>query len=336
MKKYLLFMFLLFFIFSANAFSAVRTWDGGGADANWGTAANWVGDVAPVAGDSLVFPAAAARFTANNNLSTFTFSSVTFEGGNYTIGGGTLSLTNGLTALRGTQTINAQILAGNSQTFTAQQAPSTLVTVFISSLFVAGGLGNQIVLTLDGAGDFRINSINGTGDLTKNGSGLTVLASAGNYTGAITFNNGAFIQNANIPNSRVTINGGEILSSYGINEFLGTGTVGTTNVAAGVISTGSLTVPTGGILNINNNLSFTQNGAYKCKLNGAMNGHDQLNVIGTVSLNNARLVAVPFNFVPEAVGDSFTIIRNYGTDPINGTFLNAPEGSILRGEFNSF
>src|SRR5262249_24637762 len=34
----------------------LSTWDGGGADNNWSTAANWVGDVAPHAGDDLVFP----------------------------------------------------------------------------------------------------------------------------------------------------------------------------------------------------------------------------------------------------------------------------------------
>ena len=48
--------------------AAVRTWDGGGSDANWTTAANWVGDIAPVANDDLVFPATSAQFTTNNNL----------------------------------------------------------------------------------------------------------------------------------------------------------------------------------------------------------------------------------------------------------------------------
>jgi hypothetical protein len=38
-----------------------RTWDGGGNNDLWSTAANWVGDIAPESGDSLVFPAGAAR-----------------------------------------------------------------------------------------------------------------------------------------------------------------------------------------------------------------------------------------------------------------------------------
>ena len=35
---------------------AIGTWDGGGADNLWTTAANWVGDVAPQPGDDLRMP----------------------------------------------------------------------------------------------------------------------------------------------------------------------------------------------------------------------------------------------------------------------------------------
>jgi hypothetical protein len=35
--------------------AATRTWDGGGADNNWSTAANWSSDTLPVAGDTVTF-----------------------------------------------------------------------------------------------------------------------------------------------------------------------------------------------------------------------------------------------------------------------------------------
>ncbi len=38
------------------SFAAVKTWDGGGSDENFNTAANWNGDAIPSNGDSLVFP----------------------------------------------------------------------------------------------------------------------------------------------------------------------------------------------------------------------------------------------------------------------------------------
>ncbi|HRT29593.1 MAG TPA: hypothetical protein P5527_07355, partial [Kiritimatiellia bacterium] len=34
-------------VYACTANAAVFTWDGGGADNNWQTAANWVGDIAP-------------------------------------------------------------------------------------------------------------------------------------------------------------------------------------------------------------------------------------------------------------------------------------------------
>src|SRR5207302_4935009 len=66
--------------------ATVRTWDGGGADNNWSTAANWAGNIAPVAGDDLVFPANASvdatSLTSTNNFPANTaFRSITFQAG---------------------------------------------------------------------------------------------------------------------------------------------------------------------------------------------------------------------------------------------------------------
>lgn len=41
---------------NGSAFAAARTWDGGGSDDNFSTAANWDTDTAPVDGDSIVLP----------------------------------------------------------------------------------------------------------------------------------------------------------------------------------------------------------------------------------------------------------------------------------------
>ena len=120
MKKLFLPLVLLLFGFSVNSFSAVKTWDGGGADGNWQTAANWVGDAAPAAGDDLVFPATAAQFATNNNFFILTsFRSLTFEGGSYTVGGNIFRLTNGLIVNGGTQTISTGVTLGAAQTFAA-------------------------------------------------------------------------------------------------------------------------------------------------------------------------------------------------------------------------
>jgi hypothetical protein len=328
MKKSIFLLMLFLFAFTSNAFSAVKTWDGGGADANWQTAANWVGDAAPAANDDLVFPATSAQMTTNNNFFFFTtFNSITFEGGTYTVGGNPLTL-RGLTVNGGTQAINTAVSLSGTPVFTAAQ--SSVTTLAILSV---GGSG----LTIDGDGSFGVGIISGSGAITKNGLGASLIASSSGFSGAINLNNGIFVDDANTPNSLVTINspttGGGTL---GFSGFGGTGTVGAVNVTQGAISAGTLQSPTG-ILNTGN-LTFTANGNFAVKLGGTTagaNGHDQLNVTGTVNLNNARLAPIPWNAFVPAIGDTFVILKNDAADQIGGTFLNAPEGAVFSGALNT-
>ncbi len=69
-----------------------RTWTGGGGDANWTTAANWEGNVAPAAGDGLIF--AGNTQTANNNnfLAGTTFDSITFANDGFILAGNSITL----------------------------------------------------------------------------------------------------------------------------------------------------------------------------------------------------------------------------------------------------
>jgi hypothetical protein len=332
MKKVLLSLIIL--LSAVNAFSAVKTWDGGGADANWTNAVNWVGDVAPAANDDIVFPASAAQQIVNYNLFPTTYRTLTFEGGAYTINGNPLfnqiRLTNGLTVNGGIHTINPAVSLTAPQTFNAAQGSTTTVIALL--------VGSQ-ALTFAGDGNFGVGSISGSGAITKNGLGAVLVADATlGFSGSITLNNGIFVADANIPNSQVSINGGTIGGGeFGFSGFGGTGTIGATTVTQGVISAGTLTAPTG-ILNVNGNLTFSANGNYAVKISGTTpgaNGHDQLNVTGTVTLNNARLAPVPFGTFRPAIGDSFVILRNDGTDPVNGTFLNAPENAIFGGALNT-
>lgn len=74
----------LFAALAVNSFAAIKIWDGGGADAYLSTKENWSGDVAPVAGDYLVF-AGSTRTSATNDYDpeTTTFKMVVFSN-NYT------------------------------------------------------------------------------------------------------------------------------------------------------------------------------------------------------------------------------------------------------------
>ena len=71
-----------------------RTWDGGGTDNKWSTAANWVGDVKPSPGDNLVFPVGAARLDNTNDYPLGTlFDSITVSGGSYHFHNGIVATT---------------------------------------------------------------------------------------------------------------------------------------------------------------------------------------------------------------------------------------------------
>jgi hypothetical protein len=56
-------------------------------------------------------------------------------------------------------------------------------------------------------------------------------------------------------------------------------------------------------------------------------GYSQLNVAGAVDLTGAVL-EISGSHVP-AVGDTFTIVNNAGSDPVIGTFAGLPEGAVI-------
>lgn len=326
----LLFFVLLLAVTAYSANAATKTWTGGGADANWGTSANWSPAGGPAANDDLIFPAAAPQQGTNNNTTLFTtYRSITVEGGTYTFGGNPLRLTNGLAVNGGTQTFNVAITLSGAQTFIADNGGTATIVIL--------SIGSN-ALTIDGAGVVGIGLISGSGAVIKNGAGAGAIIAATGFSGPITLNNGIFVVDANIPSSSVMVNNPVVTGGgLAISGFGGTGTVGSVTVTQGAVSAGTLTSPTG-VLNISNGLTFTANGNYACKISGTTpgaNGHDQLNVTGAVNLNNARLAPIPWaNFRP-AVGDTYVILRNDGTDPINGTFLNLPNNAIFSGPLNT-
>ncbi|QYO65841.1 FG-GAP repeat domain-containing protein [Leptolyngbya sp. 7M] len=320
--------FVFFLIGLGDAYPAIRTWDGGGSDANWTTAANWEGDVAPSANDDLVFPATAAQYNMNNNyLILTTFRSIRFDGGTYTLGGNLFRLTHGMNVAAGTQTINTGVTLSAAQTLTAGQG-ATLTLLGLS-------IGN-FATEISGDGLIGIGLISGSGAVTKTGSGAALILAASGFSSPISLLNGILIVDANIPNSTVTVNS-NTTTGFGLSGLGGTGTVGSTNVIQGGISAGSISSPTG-ILTISGGLTLSQNGAFACKIAGTTpgsGGYDQLNVLGPVVLNDSLLAPVPWDgFVP-SVGDEFVIINNDGSDPVSGTFLDLPEGAIFAGPLNT-
>ena len=101
---------ILFFITinfcSVGLFGATKTWDGGGANDNWTSAANWDLDVAPVAGDALVFDGATRTTPANDFAAATSFASITFAAtaSAFTLSGNSVTITGGATAITASNT----------------------------------------------------------------------------------------------------------------------------------------------------------------------------------------------------------------------------------------
>ena len=190
-----------------------RTWDGGGADSNWTTPANWDGNAtAPSAGDDLLFPLISARRTNVNNLAAnTTFNSIRVIGNGYSISGAAVVLNDGLSFDGGASSVLLPITLSQAQTFSALN--NAVGTVDPSTaLNIAGFALNLHAATA--ASQLTVSDISGTGTLSKDGLGTASL-SANTYTGPTFINAGT-----------VTLPG--VLTGLG-------GTASGTTVAAGAV-----------------------------------------------------------------------------------------------------
>jgi autotransporter-associated beta strand protein len=219
--------------------------------------------------------------------------------------GGTLTLLNSMTVAE-TLALSGTLFGSDAQEFWT--GPVTLTDPGATIIAASGGT-------------LAINApISGTNGFTKTGAGILLLNSNNTYTGTTAMNGGTLFINGSQPASPILLSGGNLY---------GTGTVGTITVSTPTVKT-LWPGPGAGILNASN-VSMDFSTLFNIELDGpaAGSGYGQLNVHGSVSLNNATLsVLVGGAFTP-AVGESFTIINNDGQDPVGGIFNGLPEGATF-------
>jgi autotransporter-associated beta strand protein len=174
---------------SSSAVAAPRTWTGA-TSTSWITPSNWVGNVAPSAGDDLIFPAIAANLANTNNFPAGTnFHSITIMA-NYDLGGqdivigaGGVQLTAGVTAI-----LSLSPTLGAAQTWS--------VTSSAGKLSLSGVNLNGQTLTVNTAPNTTVQAvgvISGNGGLTKIGPGQLILMAANTYAGQTTVNEGTLV-----------------------------------------------------------------------------------------------------------------------------------------------
>jgi fibronectin-binding autotransporter adhesin len=184
-----------------SAAGADKVWSGGGPDRFWQTGANWVGGVAPVAGDSLFFGGTVHTTTTNDFGADTLFNGVTFSSpaGFFTLSGNEINLGGNLT---------------NNQVVTPQ-------TVSLPLVLTASPLVDVVPngeLDLSGV-------ISGGGGLTTVGGGLLSLSGANTFSGGLTIDAGTVAVGAdtNLGAGNLTVNGGrlETTASFALNPGRG-------------------------------------------------------------------------------------------------------------------
>lgn len=181
----------------------------------------------------------------------------------------------------------------NLNGFTATMEPDAVIQV--SGVISGAGAGSRV--TVSGSGTLRHNGTN-------------------TYAGVTTVNAGTLEVNGVISN--VTLSGSGTLAGDG--------------VVGNVTMSGTPTISPGnsaGILTVAGALTLNSAATVVIELNGEApgTGHDQLNVLGSVTLSSAALNA-SLNFA-SALSNQFVIIVNDGSDPVMGTFNSLPENSTF-------
>lgn len=155
---------------------------------------NWVGGVAPSAGDDLVFTDAAVNKVLNNNFAAGTrFNTILITGSGYSLTGNRIELYGGLTAnnTAGSNSVGLEITLVNAQTIMNANAGTTLTLtgpIHTGELLGTTAILGTSALTIDGSGTTTLSGlIDGNGSLTKMGDGtLNLSGSATNTYAGIT------------------------------------------------------------------------------------------------------------------------------------------------------
>ena len=206
-----------------------------------------------------------------------------------------------------TVTAKATDIAGNSST----------AQVIYKAVYVDSGPNPNAPTQNPGAGETLTIGNKTSGSLTVDGAGTLVLTGASTYTGPTEVKAGTLVVNGSIV-SPVSVGSGATLG--------GSGSTGTVTIeAGGTLSPGN----SPGILSTKD-LSLAAGAVLKEEIGGTASGQfDQLRVVGSVSLNGAKLDALSFGGFASARGNSFVIIDNDGTDAVQGTFAGLAEAATV-------
>ena len=260
--------------------------------------------------------AANATITANGGVSGSKGGMVTFEDAST---GGTATIT----------------LNGNAK---LDITPHNPPGVTIGSLAGAGSIllgGNTLTIGSNNQSTTFSGVTQGTGGMSKTGTGTLTLSGANSYSGGTTVSAG--VLNVSNPTGSGTGTG-----PVNVN----TGTLAGSGIIAGVTTigsgTGAFLAPAAGgkkqlTLTIQSSLTFNSDATYTCTFKAKKNKAKTDKVIANgVTINGATLNLVGQSQGSLKRGLRLTLISNTSANPISGTFSNLPDDGIVTINGNNF
>ncbi len=180
-------------------------------------------------------------------------------------------------------------------------------------------VGTDGQLTITGVISGSVGSINP--GITKIGAGKLILRGNNTYPGLTLINDGGLSVNGTQTSSSFVINGGTL---FGVGT---TGTTSTQDDSESRIAPGNSV----GKLLSKGNFALGNNTTLDVEINGSAAGTrmDNVDVTGTVTLNDATLLATLLPGFASKVGNKYQIITNDGTDAVIGTFNGLAEGATV-------
>jgi hypothetical protein len=204
-KKVLLklFIIVLFILCGAEAKAAIKTWNGStGTTLDWTLSTNWVGGIAPVAGDDIVFNTSGTLTFTTMPAASIAYNSITVSQGDVTLTGATtititlggnsgtdLSVSSGASLTLGTS-INITLGAGASADISGS------FTIGSGDTFIAGGDGATVSIsgTLTNNGTYNASSTNAV--TTVSGTLINTGAFSNTSTSRLVFSAGSTYRHA--------------------------------------------------------------------------------------------------------------------------------------------
>jgi len=225
-----------------------------------------------------------------NSGSTITNATTLLNTGGVTLSG-TNTFNNGLTSTVSTTTVNGSIQTGSDALNLGTTILSGTSTLSGGAITLSGNVsGNGFGLIINNSDNSTITGIfdGTTSTLTKNGNGILELLGANQYSGGTTINVGLLTVSNNNGlglGGAVIASGSELLlNAVTLNNNITVSGTGINNSGA-IATTGTATNTINGNVTLSGDTSFVSNVGDTLKINGAIDGAQNLTIMGNGNLD---------------------------------------------------